>query len=66
MKKPSNTSTQGGIQSRSKRTAVELKGTYNMNPTRMIMKQGSKEARAAHARSAGAKNSTRPIKGKTK
>jgi hypothetical protein len=52
--------------SRSKRTAVELKGTYNMNPTRMIFKQGSKEARAAHARSAGAKNSTRPIKGKTK
>jgi hypothetical protein len=52
--------------SKSKRTAVELKGTYNMNPTRMIMKQGSKEARAAHARSAGAGKTTRPIKGKTK
>ena len=52
--------------SRSKSTAVELKGTYNMNPTKMIFKQGSKEARAAHARSAGAGKTTRPIKGKTK
>ena len=52
--------------SKSTRTAVELKGTYNMNPTKMIMKQGSKEARAAHARSAGAGKTTRPIKGKTK
>jgi hypothetical protein len=52
--------------SKSKRPAVELKGTYNMNPTKMIMKQGSKEARAAHARSAGAGKTTRPIKGKTK
>jgi len=52
--------------SRSKKTAVELKGTYNMNPTKMIFKQGSKEARAAHARSAGAGKTTRPIKGKTK
>ena len=52
---------------KSKRTAVELKGTYNMNPTKMIFKQGSKEARAARARSAGAKKTvTRPIKGKTK
>jgi hypothetical protein len=49
------------------RTATELKGTYNMNPTRMILKQGSKEARAAHARSAGAAKTTkRPVKGKTK
>ena len=47
-------------------TAKLLKGTYNMNPTKMIMKQGSKEARAAHARSAGAKKVTRPTKGKTK
>jgi hypothetical protein len=49
------------------RTATMLKGTYNMNPTKMIMKQGSKEARAAHARSAGAaKTVKRPVKGKTK
>jgi hypothetical protein len=48
-------------------TAKPLKGVYNLNPTRMISKQGSKEARAAHARSAGAKKSvTRPVKGKTK
>lgn len=48
-------------------TAVELKGVYRLNPTKMIMKQGSKEARAAHARSAGAKKTVkRPVKGKTK
>ena len=49
------------------RTATELKGVYNLNPTKMILKQGSKEARAAHARSAGAAKTTkRPVKGKTK
>lgn len=47
--------------------ATILKGSYTMNPTKMIMKQGSSEARAAHARSAGAKKTvTRPVKGKTK
>lgn len=44
-----------------------LKGVYKMNPTRAVMKQGSKESRAALARSAGAKKTvTRPVKGKTK
>ena len=47
-------------------TATELKGVYRLNPTKMITKQGSREARAAHARSAGAKKVTRPTKGKTK
>lgn len=47
--------------------AIELKGVRRLNPTKMIMKQGSREARAAHARSAGAKKPvTRPVKGKTK
>lgn len=51
---------------RSKKATVLSTG-YAMNPTKMIMKQGSKEARAAHARSAGAKKTvTRPVKGKTK
>lgn len=26
----------------------ELKGVYNLNPTRMVMKQGSRESRAEH------------------
>jgi hypothetical protein len=44
-----------------------LKGVYKLNPTKAIMKQGSKESRAAHARSAGAKTTVkRPVKGKTK
>lgn len=48
-------------------TATELKGVYRLNPTKMIMKQGSKEARAAHARSAGVKKTAkRPVKGKSK
>lgn len=44
-----------------------LKGVYKLNPTKMVMKQGSKESRAAQARSAGVKKTvTRPVKGKTK
>jgi len=68
MKKPSNTSTQGGIPAKrkSRGTAVKLKGTYEMNPTQMIFKQGSQAARAAQARSAGAGKTTRPFKGKSK
>ena len=47
--------------------ATVLSAGYKMNPTKMIMKQGSREARAAHARSAGAKKTQlRPVKGKTK
>jgi len=51
-----------------KKKATILKGVYDMNPTKMIMKQGSKEARAAHARSASSKRKQieRPVKGKTK
>jgi hypothetical protein len=50
-----------------KNKATILKGVYNLNPTKMIMKQGSKEAREAHARSASARRKVeRPIKGKTK
>ena len=50
-----------------KQRATDVKGTHKLNPTKMIMKQGSREARAAHARSAGAKKTvTRPVKGKTK
>lgn len=30
--------------------ATELKGTYNLNPTSQIMKQGSREARMMHER----------------
>lgn len=50
-----------------KGSATIIGATYKMNPTKMIMKQGSKESRAANARSAGVKKSvTRPVKGKTK
>jgi hypothetical protein len=31
--------------------AKELKGVYNLNPTTMIMKQGSKESRMEHEKS---------------
>jgi len=45
--------------------ATVLSTGRRMNPTKMIMKQGSKQARAAHARSAAApKKVVRPIKGK--
>jgi hypothetical protein len=46
-----------------------LKGVYNLNPTRMIMKQGSKDARDATARSprtSGVKQRAATKKRKTK
>jgi hypothetical protein len=49
--------------------AVELKGVYNLNPTRMIFKLGSEDARRAttQARPAGRVNKRAATKqGKTK
>lgn len=37
--------------------ARELKGVYNLNPTKMIMKQGSKASRAAMSQN---KKTTKP------
>lgn len=45
------------------KTAVKLKGVYTLNPTKMIMKQGSAQARAEVTKSKVVK---KPMKAKGK
>lgn len=49
-------------QTKPKTKATQLKGVYNLNPTRMVMKAGSEQARRAVTKG---KKPTTP-KGKTK
>jgi hypothetical protein len=45
------------------KVATKLKGVYTLNPTRMVMKSGSEQARAAVTRS---KKTNKPAKAKGK